>query len=297
MTNKKLLISFDGGGARGIGPAYYLSKLLEVIPTFKVDAWAGTSVGSLVAALAALYEVQTLPQWEYAVALFKENLPKIFTTPSASFRLNPLNPKYDGANLKMVLDRIFRVSSTGKPILLSELKTPIFIPTFDMAKGKIKVFDITDKVPVSYAVLCSCAAPSYFAAVQRRYMDGGLVVNNPSMVGYAGCIGKYGWDPSSIYCLSLGTGDSWSNPGTEHCLIGWIQPILEACLDGGEEVGEYQMGVLLGDRFKRVDPKLPTAIKLDDVKSALTTYLTIWDKVVKADAEGIKPWLLRYLNL
>lgn len=276
------LLSVDGGGALGIGPAAYLKDAEIVMDRVQPQAYAGTSVGALLVALAASGR-----SWDAIYDIFRIECPRIFGTPPLGWRLNPRRPKYDGVALEAACKRYL-----GN-MRLTDVDMPFFLTSFDFQRGRPKVWDHTDAVPMWYAVLCSTAAPTYFPIVEGRYGDGGLIANNPAMVGLAGCVGKARWALDQTYCLSLGTnGYAWVAPQVvKRSVLGWVRPLLETFMSGNEELATFQVGAMIGSRMVRVEPTLRHDIALDDVTAALGGYADIWHRLWTAGAKDMTAWL------
>ena len=107
----KTLLAIDGGGLFGIGVANWIPKL----ENFVFDYYAGTSVGSI---LAACYVVGM--ESKDVQEKFNGELPwRIFTKPRS---INPLRPAvYDDKGAKEVLKEIFgdiRVGDTKYPLVI-----------------------------------------------------------------------------------------------------------------------------------------------------------------------------------
>jgi uncharacterized protein len=284
----KTLMSIDGGGALGIGPASFLAAMSRngdalTREALDADAYAGSSVGALLVALRA-----TGRTWTEVRDIFTEHCAEIFERPSWAWRINPWKPRYDGRALRAVVQRYFGTAQ------LNELQKPVFITAFDFATGRAKVWDRTDGVPVWYAVLCSAAAPTYFPPVDDRYADGGLVANNPAVIGLAACGVQLGWRYSDMRCLSFGTnGQKWDRPRHlgRRSAVGWLRPLLACFMDGGEERDSYVVRAILGDRWMRVEPHLAHEYEMDDVAAALGPYRRIWDELYATEGARVRRWL------
>ena len=141
------------------------------------------------------------------------------------------------------------------------------------------------------AVLATSAAPIFFPLVKTQYKsylsDGGLVANNPTMVGIVEGF-EITKDMSQIKVLSIGTGEithmpydvkqineyggvfSWalnSKYGIEP-IMGkkMIVPIIEVLVNSQSDLINRQASALLKDNFFRLNPKLQKAIDIDDIE-------------------------------
>jgi uncharacterized protein len=284
----KTYMSIDGGGALGIGPAEFLARL-ECMPlTIQhaldgIDAYAGSSVGALLVTLRASGR-----DWREIREIFMEECPNIFEKPPLSWRLNPFKPKYDNKALKVIAQKYLG------SMRLSDLYNPVFLTAFDFVTGQPKILDRTDNVPAWWAVLTSAAAPTYFPIVDGRYGDGGLVANNPAMVGLAACTRQLGWKLKETKCLSFGTnGKKWKAPKVNNItVLGWLSPLIKTYFDGGEERDTYEAKAMLGREFLRIEPRLHHEYEMDDVPAALGAYRKIWARLFEEDKEIVMDWLL-----
>lgn len=184
----KRIISIAGGGVAGIGPATFISRaeafFCNALGMVASCAYAGNSVGSIIAALLAINL-----RGRDAVDLFCEHMGSIFGTKLVRGRMG-FGPLYDDAYINDLLKKIF-------PMKLGSITIPIFITAWDSVKRDIKVFSSMDPkdadIPLWCAVRASMAAPTYFAPI-GPYFDGGLCCNDPSMVACDAMRMLYGKD-------------------------------------------------------------------------------------------------------
>ena len=263
---RKNILAIDGGGVLGIGAASFMEMIERYTPPIRFEAFAGTSVGSILASAAAI----GMP-WTKIRPLFEEKVHKIFAKPSLSWRMDLRKPEYDNAGLKQALKEIFGDR------LMSDVSSPLFIVAMNYKTGKPKIYDNTDSVYVRDAVLQSCSAPTYFPPVDG-IVDGGLVANNPSMCLITGLIQKFDWELKDMRLLSLGTnGDYWKDPKIDAntSKVEWAKILLESPTRGNEEIATFQSRALLGDRMFRVEPILSKDYAMDDLK-CMDDYSKIW---------------------
>jgi len=204
------ILTIDGGGLRGIYPAFILKRMEE---EFKIT-WnkdfqliAGTSTGSIIAAglacgksasdMLSLYE-------KHAQTIFHRRL---------FHRFGLLGSRYHNNGLKIALDEAFG------DIRLGEVCTPLIIPSTNIGNGCVHVFKsaydpgfVRDKnVFVKDAVLASCSAPTYFdpcTVMEYALADGGLWANNPALVAAIDAKRRLKISLDQLSVLSLGTGTS-----------------------------------------------------------------------------------------
>lgn len=207
MTFK--ILAIDGGGIRGLYPAYILKRIHE---EFKInfseyfDLIIGTSTGSIIAgSLAVDYPI------EKVVLLYEVEGEKIFSKNSFNFA-GFYQSKYSKKYLEIVLNKVF-----GNKTLSDVKNTRLVIPATDIANGQVFVFKssyleefVRDRnTKIVDAILSSCSAPTYFDPNKiENYLlaDGGLWANNPTLVGLTEAIGKLKLDQDDVKILSVGTG-------------------------------------------------------------------------------------------
>jgi patatin-like phospholipase/acyl hydrolase len=269
-------LSLDGGGIRGVLTTTILDRLDSIFPFLeKVDLFAGTSTGGVLAlGLAAGYTPLQLRELyiEHAAEVFQDSLrddvADLGMLIGAEYENRPF--------IKLLKDRFGDVT-------LDELPKRVLITTFDLDNQassprhrtwKPKFFhnfpgydsDGHEKV-VDVAVRTS-AAPSYFP-VYQGYIDGGVVANNPSMCALSQCVHPaFGKQPlDQVVLLSLGTGinlkyleaqdEDWG-------LAQWARHLVSLMLEGSAGTVHHQCRMMLGKRYRRVNPLLTEPIGLDE---------------------------------
>lgn len=206
------ILSIDGGGIRGVFPAYILfcmTQRLGINIGEHFDMIAGTSTGSIVAAAIAC-KIDPAD----VVSLYREHGPKIFKRRKTFFpaKYQPaITTLYNNEHLKSILENIFKDTKLG------EITIPLLLPATDIGNGGVHVFksgyskDFTrDKdVLLRDAILASCSAPTYFNPMKfKEYLlaDGGLWANNPSLAAVIDAQRRLNIKLSDIRVLSVGTG-------------------------------------------------------------------------------------------
>jgi len=294
------ILSFDGGGVRGVYSARLLERLSAAVPNLvsHSDLLAGTSTGGIIAlGLAMNLSPAAL------VALYQDNAAKIFDA-SWTRELADLHgisgAEYDNSNLQNILTGIFRAAK------LNDLSKKVLIPSFQLDNQapqagqrhwKPKFFhnfpgpDSDGEELVVDVALRTSAAPVYFPSYQV-YVDGGVVANDPSMAALAQALdGQTGGQAlADVQILSIGTG---SNPtyiaghDLDWGVAQWAKPLVNLMIDGVMGVTEYQCARLLGDRYFRLEPQLPKPVGMDDASA-------VGDLLLAASSVDIAPavtWL------
>ena len=133
------------------------------------------------------------------------------------------------------------------------------------------------------ATLASCAAPTYFDPAQvgeSLLADGGLWVNNPSIIALVEAVSKFKQPIEGIHVLSIGTGHSTNFYGQSKgwgLLTGWgHRKLVSYVLALQYQASTNMTKLLLGDRHVRLDPEIKTW-QLDDVE-CMETLKALADK-------------------
>jgi patatin-like phospholipase/acyl hydrolase len=301
------ILSFDGGGIRGVLSAVLLDQLLTEYPPLLVDRpgtvtmFAGTSTGGILAlGLAAGLSPAQIRD------LYVLNGKLIFDSSWTRdlVELGGLTgSKYDNANLKQILQETFG------GLKLADLKPRVLIPSYSLDNQapdpsnrtwKPKFFhnfpgvDTDGESLVVDVALSTSAAPTYFPS-HVIYVDGGVIANNPSMSAVAQALDTRNPPAehaalNEIKLLSIGTGASLQYIDTKGEDLDWgdaqwIKPILNVMMDGSVGVADFECQQLLGNRYCRLEPIFPAgkSFPLDDV-SKIVDLMDFAKSVVLTDA-------------
>jgi patatin-like phospholipase/acyl hydrolase len=265
--NPKKIISFDGGGVRVIAGIVFLKKL-EVESGRKIsdifDMFVGTSAGAFNAACLAYNEMsidQLKKYWS------REYLDRIMET---SFfwdqaSLIQARPRYETTGRVKVLEEIFGSSS------LSSSKKPLVTLAYDIEKRKhvIHSSDLTPEISFIDAVCSSSAAPMYFPTYQMIngswMIDGGVVTNNPTLIGFKHA--KNFFDSDNIKILSIGAGLNKQKISGETSSkwggVGWLRnDIMGMMLDS--EIHNDIANDIMGKNYLRINSPIGKINKMLD---------------------------------
>jgi patatin-like phospholipase/acyl hydrolase len=272
------ILSFDGGGIRGLYSATLLDRLRDLEPTLisKANLFTGTSTGGLIAlALACGLDVDAI------IRLYQERAHKIFSRSLLKKIFSPFNltqAKYDNKGLIREVEAVF-----GKATL-KDLRRMVVVPAFDLKseaspenpKWRVEFFNNvwhTDWVHHDMALervsdigIRTASAPTYFPTYQG-YVDGGVAANDPALVAVAVAMGKLGVRFEDISILSIGTGGTIRHLDIKNSNWGglkWLKPALSILMDAQELVTDYQCKSMFGDRYHRLTSVLPD-IPMDDL--------------------------------
>ena len=257
MNNTYKILSFDGGGIKGLISIVILKRLVKEVPLLlkNVNLISGTSTGGIIAlCLADKTPLETIKN------LYYENGERIFKKARFNFR-GLARGKYTNKNLKEMLEEIFE----GRT--LCELKKNVLIPTFDLdgengkRAWKPKFFDNIDKNDpdceelISNIALYTSAAPTFFPAV-NGFIDGGVCANNPSMAAVSNALSR-NIKVDNLRVLSIGTGQNLKyidNKEANYGLLKWTSNIFDIMFDGLIDIPNYQCKAILKENFCRINP-------------------------------------------
>ena len=270
------ILTFDGGGLRGIYTAVLLRRLSEKVPGFldRANLLAGTSTGGILAlGLAKGLSPDDL------VNLYADNGAQIFQR--SLFREiksldDMVGAKYPNKNLENILRDKLGDGTLGdlpRNVLISSfaLDTPAnprswnpkFFHNFpgDDSDGDQKIVEVA---------LRTSAAPTYFP-VYQGYVDGGVVANNPSMAALAQALdsGTGQQELANIRLFSVGTGGKpKAIEGKSHDwgLAEWAPHLVDMMIDGMMGVAHYECDRVLREKYFRFAPTIQAQpIAMDDV--------------------------------
>jgi patatin-like phospholipase/acyl hydrolase len=296
MAKKKIILSIDGGGIRGIVPGQILThieRLLKEIyddSTYKIadhfDLIAGTSTGGILAC-AYLLSDYGRPKYtaEEVVDIYFERGDDIFTIPLYHKIISAggvLDEKYPEAGLEETLQDYFGDAK------LSDLLKPSLITAYDIKRRKAHFFtqhdaeDPEHNFYVRDVARATAAAPTFFEVSKvksdtNKYyplVDGGLFANNPALCAYAEMRNKFSTKEmkvlaSDILLLSLGTGFaniSYSyDEAKDWGLAAWAKPALDMMMAGVSDTVDYQLRQIFeaagaSKQYLRINSELPPDI-------------------------------------
>lgn len=271
---KYRIITFDGGGIRGALSASLLRQLNTQFPALipGTNFFAGTSTGSFIA-LGLAYGLSA----DDLVNFYSENGQYIFQPKYPDLT----RPKYNNQHLQEILSAVF----PGRP-RLKDLHKPVLIPAFCLnipgadSWGPVLFNNFPASATLEEYVLdvalASSAAPVYFPS-HLNYIDGGVVVNNPSTAAICMAVDKLAGRRklNDIRLLSIGTGYNNLKITADTRKWGTLEwvlypnpslPLLSVLFDGVISADEVFSLQLLRERYFRLNPLLPEPIGLDDYK-------------------------------
>lgn len=240
MSKEKFkILSIDGGGIKGVFPAYYLALVEQELAnrddgkTKIKDHFhliTGTSTGGIIALALSL----GIPAKEI-YDLYIENAGSIFMNKKysrlgkiLSFFKQIIWSTHKRNTLEDLVRNKFKESFNGEDDpRLNDCLTHVAIPIYDLIKGNPSVlkspyhpnFKRDLHIPAFKAAMATSAAPTYFDPYSTEYIDmegmtrpfsnkvdGGIMANNPTLVGIIEALKAFNKNLEDLEVLSLGTG-------------------------------------------------------------------------------------------
>jgi uncharacterized protein len=273
------ILSFDGGGIRGLFSAAVVSHIEQYSGKWLVDHFdllTGTSTGAIIAlGLAAGLSGEEI------LRFYEGQGQKIFARPRGKVACF-WKPKYDNAALIDALQEVFGDRR------MNDLVIPVCIPSYELREGCPRVVK-TDHVPglhwggnqlVWKVAAASSAAPIYLPAVTiervDEHIDGGIWANNPVMVGITEAIRSFGKTLDEVAVLSVGTGSKVPRRADSKIKSGgarsWLRDpsIIEVVMVAQSQAVHGMANLILpAHRYLRVDTDLSASIPLDSYAKAV----------------------------
>lgn len=308
-----LILSIDGGGARGVIPVNVLHSMeseagIDVRESF--DFFAGVSTGALVAAYCAKGpgSMEYLAKHSYA----SENMSRIFDKSVWDRMLGRMQnqPKYDGVNKLKYFEEM-----AGNTRINDIKDKHLLILAYDFINRELITFknnrghDANYNPTLSEICDAATAAPTMYPPVPttgdyRRWMiDGALATNDPSLCAITESLAM-GYTIDDIWMVSLSTGrpvhdlsqkqqDRIGEASRDWGIVGWLtNGLLDHMLSASSSVSAHQCRQLLGTRYLRVDGTLPrTLMSIDETSEAyvrnLRGHATMWYEQYHEDIKSL----------
>lgn len=293
--NKKIIVTVDGGGIRGIVPATILMFLEEIIrkrlqnESFKIskfiDFLGGTSTGSIVTSLMSITDENGEPKYSMSeiMEMYMALGPKVFKK-SFWHKIKTLwgltGPSFQSSNIEGYLKEMYG------DVKMKDIKIPCLFTAYDIDKRRIHIFTNKDKSGkygeylIRDIVRGSTSIPAYFSPAhfsvnedENTLVDGGVFANNPALVTLME-ISKTPFGgkspgiltPNDVIFISFGTGEANLKKFPYNKVKGWgftkwLFPVLDVLLSSSKDSVNYQMNGIFSsynqkDNFIRIDPPL-----------------------------------------
>lgn len=185
----KIGLALSGGGIRGAAHVGAIKALEE--NGIKIDAVAGTSAGSIVAALYAMgYKTDEMYKlFNYFLKSVMSISPRYFLggiKEKKGIQLGGLN---SGENIELAIEEAAKLKNIES---IKDIKIPIAIPTTDLISDKEIIFTNNENmqgeeyihdIEIGKAVRASCSFPGMYAPLEYdkyQFADGGIFDNLPA---------------------------------------------------------------------------------------------------------------------
>lgn len=281
------ILSIDGGGIRGVFPAMFLARMEAELKANGQERWqvyqnfdliCGTSTGGILAiGLALGIPAQNLYK------LYLDNANTIFGKKKGLSSL--WRSKHSRDILEMLIKEEFEKAYGGHEPRLKDCKTNICIPIYDLLNGTPSVlkkdhhpkFTRDYHIPAYKAALATSSAPTFFDPYSTEYVDlhgntipfnnkvdGGVVANNPALLGIIEAQEAFYQKLESLRVLSIGTGHQKFTDGNSRRNWGisyWInlkrQRITDLFMQGQSQLTENLISLLQNgiDKEKEQSPR------------------------------------------
>jgi len=182
LSNKKFkILSIDGGGIKGVFPAYLLMLIESELEKRKdgktkiyqyFDLLTGTSTGGIIA-LALSFGIPAKEIYE----LYLNNSKSIFGK-KKSFIKQLFFASHKSDFLESLIKNKFKEFNDGVDPRLNDCKTDVCIPIYDLIRGNPsvlktpyhKAFTRDFHIPAYQVAMATAAAPTYFNPTRRRHL-------------------------------------------------------------------------------------------------------------------------------
>ena len=279
MTQRRRILTIDGGGVRGIIPALALEALEGAtgrLARESFDFLAGTSTGALIVGAVAA----GIPA-EQIVSLYRRRGPELFRrVPILSvLRRIVSGYQYDVATLRRMIGEElgdvagWRINDVPRDIMVTAKGLDDGHPWY-FVKDRPSA-DRTGNLLLADCVTASAAAPTYFLPWDvpsiGLLVDGGVgVAGNPA---YQACVEAFeyssGYRPAGSIVVSLGTG-RFLDRRRPTWLWSWVEWVLgELFRSPGEQQTELVQRHYGAAALYRIDVRLPRDFPLDTIGSEL----------------------------
>ncbi len=267
------ILSFDGGGLKGLFPAAVLATIeddLGVSIANHFDLIVGTSTGGLIAlGLGAGLTPREI------VDFYVTKGPTIFGSGRRIGRA--WRSKHEPERLRAALVEVFgdrRLGSSTKRLV---------VPSYSLDGNDVYVFKTPHhdrlrrdhKEPIIDVAMATTAAPLFlpvFRLGNNRLIDGGVWANNPTLVAVAEAKSMLNIPLDAMRILSMGTTDECVNLGdrlNRGGLLQWARPASTVLLRG-QAIGSFHAAEhLVGpENVTRIDSPVPVGLfRLDRINA------------------------------
>ena len=277
QTEYYKILSIDGGGIRGIIPAFWLMEIERRTNrpiSHLFNMLAGTSTGAIISAGLSCPLNQYAPKYSaFDLLEIYRNGQNIFTKDTIS--VNPFRCKYNEKGRLNAFKNYFRNTKLKQclndvivPAVWEENLTKTFcFNSYDAKLDESLNFSLVD------VLMATSAAPTFFPAHQIAgkgiFLDGGVHANNPAEIAYAALKSEKKLPNEKIFMLSLGTGSYLPDNLGENISrdnVFWAKNLANVTLPQQQGNIDQQMFNVLGKNYNRWQVWLENQIALDDYR-------------------------------
>jgi uncharacterized protein len=280
MSERRRILTIDGGGVRGIIPALALEALEESTGRPARDSFdflAGTSTGAVIAAAVGA----GIPA-ERIVSLYRRRGPELFRRIPVVTLLRRIvfGNQYDVATLRRMIGGElgdlagWRVNDIPRDVMLTAKGLDDGHPWYFVKDRPGEQGGRTGNLSLADCVTASAAAPTYFAPWPVEgiglLVDGGVgVAGNPVYQASVEAFEYSGYRPADTIVVSLGTG-RFLDRRRPTWLWSWVEWVLgELFRSPGEQQTELVQRHYGDAVLYRIDARLPRDFPLDTIGPAL----------------------------
>lgn len=244
------ILTIDGGGIKGLRSLFIIKEIEDRMGMMSheiFDLIAGTSTGGIIATMLALgYSADEV------IELYFDHGPKIFEKKFGRFGI--FRPKYDDTYVNKILEEYLM----GRK--LSDCKTELIVPAYNIETRDKILFktNVGFDYPLFDVVRSTLSAQTYFKPHKidgQRHIDGGNVINNPSLVSYVEY--KKRWPERPLNMLSIGTGREerrMKKMKGGGGMLTWSKPTVDILMVEQSQQTDYFMSKLEPYNYMRIEP-------------------------------------------
>ncbi|HXF90881.1 MAG TPA: CBASS cGAMP-activated phospholipase [Candidatus Nitrosotenuis sp.] len=275
----KHIVSFDGGGIRGLLSTRIVQKIEDELGdsiTNVANCFAGTSTGGLIAlGYASGYKTDEI------IDLFINKKDEVFSrSPWRKLKsvFGLTDEKYDTQPFERLIKSYY-----GEQTTLRDLKPNVIVPGTNITKGEALIFDsylakrnVDHNYPIWQIARATSAAPTYFEPMEIHgdaIVDGGLIANNPSTVAMARIKQYFGCEAlKELKVISVGTGNYHDgipySKAKNMGILEWASPISSQMMSASSKLFDSLTQDLMNSpqQYIRLNQELVEDIKLDDIQ-------------------------------
>ncbi|KAJ7539390.1 hypothetical protein O6H91_11G091000 [Diphasiastrum complanatum] len=283
--DKVCILSIDGGGMRGLIPAFMLGYLEEALqrrsgnPNARIadyfDIGTGTSVGAWLIAMLFLPDEKGTPlftgqgTWKYMCEYAKDIFRLRKLQRPFSLLRGMISPKYSTRYWERLLQKMF--VRDGKPYTLKDPIKPLLLPCYDLATAGPFIFSTSDAKEYASSdfrlwevIRASSAVPGLWkpafvtstdSSRSIPAVDGGLVLSNPTAAAITHVLHNKRDFPSTgsvhdMLILSLGTGQFAHTYQFKEVrgwgALQWLKPIARMIFDSWADMVDHTISNAYG---------------------------------------------------